>query len=517
MKKGRFCFGLFLSSLEVYRLEDRIRDKELHKKVCSAEEAAQLIKNEMVVGCSGFTPSGYPKAVPQALIKRLGKNKENFKIDLLTGASVGRELDGEFAKAGIIKRRYPYYSDNIVREDINKGEIFYKDVHLSHFPQQIRYGYYGDIDCAIIEAASLTEEGNIVPTTSVGATPVLASEAKEIIVEINTNKPLALEGIHDIYQPLDPPYRKPIPLKNVEDRIGNSYIEIDQDKIKAIVFTDQPDDLRLKVLEDEACTRIAHHIIKFLINEVRDHRLPQDLLPLQSGVGQVANAVLAGLKQSNFENLTFYSEVIQDSVFDLIDSGKIIFASGTSITTSKKGYQRFVDNIDYYKKKIILRPQEISNNPEIIRRLGSIAINTAVEVDIYGNVNSTNIMGTRMMNGIGGSGDFARNAYLSIFVTSSTAKNGNISTIVPMVSHVDHTEHDIDVIVTENGIADLRGLAPRERAAKIIENCAHPDYKHQLKDYLKRAKSKGGHTPHLLDEALLWHQRYINNGTMFDK
>ncbi|HKL12364.1 MAG TPA: acetyl-CoA hydrolase/transferase family protein [Halanaerobiales bacterium] len=497
-------------------MDNRIRNKKLHKKICSAEEAASLIKDNMVIGCSGFTPSGYPKAVPLALTKKIEKSAKSFKIDLLTGASVGKELDGKFAQADLIRRRYPYYSDKFVRKKINKGKIAYKDAHLSHFPQQIRYGYYGDIDIAIIEATAITKDINIIPTTSVGVSPVLASKAKEIIVEINTNKPVELEGIHDIYQPLDPPDRKPIPLKSVDDRIGNSYIEVDAEKIKAIVYTNLKDDLRLKVFQNNICSSIAHHIIKFLEDEVRKNRLPNSLLPLQSGVGQVANAVLAGLEKSNFKNLSFYSEVIQDSVLDLIDSGKINIASGTSITTSPAGYQRFLDNIDFYKNKIILRPQEISNNPEIIRRLGSVAINTAVEVDIYGNINSTNIMGTKMMNGIGGSGDFARNAFLSIFVTSSTAKEGKISSIVPMVSHVDHTEHDIDIIVTENGIADLRGLAPRERAELIIDKCAHIDYKDQLRDYLNRAKKLGGHTPHLLDEALAWHQRYIKTGTMLD-
>ncbi len=207
----------------------------------------------------------------------------------------------------------------------------------------------------------------------------------------------------------------------------------------------------------------------------------------------MANAVLAGLLNSPFESLDFYSEVIQDSVLDLIDGGKIRIVSGTSLTLSKEGQQRFTNNLEEYKRKIILRPQEISNNPEIIRRIGSIATNTAIEVDIYGNVNSTNIMGSKMMNGIGGSGDFTRNAYLSIFVTPSIAKNGDISCIVPMSSHIDHTEHDVHIIVTEQGIADLRGLSPRERAKTIIKNCTHPKYKHKLEDYYQIALEKGGH------------------------
>jgi succinyl-CoA:acetate CoA-transferase len=125
-------------------------------------------------------------------------------------------------------------------------------------------------------------------------------------------------------------------------------------------------------------------------------------------------------------------------------------------------------------------------------------------------------MGTKMMNGIGGSGDFARNAYLTCFFSTSTAKNGAISSIVPMVSHVDHTEHDVDIFVTELGVADVRGLSPKERARVIIENCAHPDYKPMLMDYLERAEkaTKCAQTPHILTEALSWHTRFIETGTM---
>ena len=120
------------------------------------------------------------------------------------------------------------------------------------------------------------------------------------------------------------------------------------------------------------------------------------------------------------------------------------------------------------------------------------------------------------MNGIGGSGDYARNGYLTIFCTNSIAKDGNISSIVPMCSHVDHTEHDVHILVTEQGLADLRGLDPVERARVIIKNCAHPSYREMLTDYLERAieATHHAHTPHIMGEALSWHQRYLETGTM---
>ena len=233
-------------------------------------------------------------------------------------------------------------------------------------------------------------------------------------------------------------------------------------------------------------------------------------------MGNIANAVLAGLNKGPFNNMTAYTEVLQDGMLEMIASGKLRHASATAISLSEKGLQYFEDNIEQLHSRIMLRPQGISNHPELIRRLGVLAMNGMIEADLYGNVNSTHIMGTRIMNGIGGSGDFARNAYISVFMTPSTAKNGRISCIVPMVSHVDHTEHDVQVVVTEQGLADLRGLAPRQRAKLIIAHCAHPDYRDMLTDYYERAlrESSGKHTPHLLSEALSWHARFEKTGSM---
>ncbi len=493
---------------------ERIRNKAFLSKVMRADQAAKLINDGDVVATSGFTPSGYPKAVPLALAER-AKNGEKVEITLITGASVGPELDGTLAEAGVIKRRFPYQTDSNMRNNINSGNIKYADMHLSHVPQFIDYGFFGDIDVAIIEAIAINPDGGIVPSTSVGISPQAIRNAKKIIIEINSSQPLALEGVHDIYLTEKPPFRKPIPIEASGDRIGTTFIPCDPDKIVAIVETDITDKVRPLGEIDEDSKQISRHIIKFFEGEVAAGRLPENLLPLQSGVGSVANAVMAGLVESKFTNLTCYTEVIQDCMFDLIDAGKVTVASGTSFTPSSEGQVRLYNNIDLYTKHCVLRPMEISNNPEVARRLGVLSMNTAIEIDIYGHVNSTNIMGSRMMNGIGGSGDFTRNAYISIFTTVSTAKNGDISSIVPMVSHVDHTEHDVQVVVTEQGLADLRGLSPRERARAIIENCAHPDYKARLLDYLERAEAlPTKHESHLLNEALSWHAKFVETGSM---
>lgn len=499
-------------------MTERLRCKALESKIMTADQAASLIQDGMVVGTSGFTPCGYPKVVPLALAAQAEAGRK-VGITLLTGASVGPELDGRLTQAGVIKKRAPYQTNGDMQKALNNGGLEYIDQHLSHTAQQSRAGYFGKLNVAIIEACAITEEGHIVPTTSMGNSPTFVQEADIVIVELNTSQPAKLEGMHDIYIPLDPPNRGVIPITATDDRIGTPYIVAGPDKITAIVMSDIGDTVRpLAPLDDES-RAMAANLIGFLKGEVAKGNLPANLLPLQSGVGNVANAVLAGLAESDFENLEFYSEVIQDSAFDLIDCGKFVKVSGTSLTPSQAGLVRFIEKIDFYRDKIILRPQEISNNPEIARRLGVISMNTAIEVDIYGNVNSTHVMGTRMMNGIGGSGDFTRNAWISIFLTGSTAKNGDISAIVPMVSHHDHTEHDVMVIVTEQGVADLRGLSPRERAQVIINNCAHPDYKPMLQDYLDRASAatvaKGiGHTPHIIGEALSWHARFVETGSM---
>ncbi len=494
-------------------LSQFIRNKAFLDKVVSAEEAASWIKDGMNLGMSGFTLFGEPKEFPLALSER-GK-KENFKVNLYTGASLGPTADQSMAESDIINLRVPYQGNAVMRGKINSGEMFYIDQHLSHTAEEVRKGNLGNIDYAIIEAAAITEDGMIIPTGSVGNSPIFVEKADNVIIELNTTAPKEYEGLHDIVVLEEQGERKEIPMYSVGDRIGDIGIKVDPDKVKGIILSEQPDIPSPLFEPNEETQQIADNLLDFFAGEVEAGRLPESLAPLQSGVGSVANAVLSGMKDSQFKDIEVYSEVLQDGIFDLIDAGVVKFASATAFSLSKKRVESLGEDLAKYKDKIVFRPQEISNHPENIRRLGVISFNTPIEVDIYGNVNSTHVSGTRVMNGIGGSGDFARNARITIFVTSSLAKGGDISTIVPFVSHVDHTEHDVDVIVTEQGFADIRGLAPVQRAEKIIENCAHPQYKAQLREYFEEAKEKvGGHTPHMLDKAFSWHTHLKEHGTM---
>lgn len=494
--------------------ENRIGMKELAGKVMSAKEAAALISDGDVVGMSGFTRAGDAKVVPAALVER-AKN-EKFKIDVYTGASLGPEVDHDLAIAGGIRKRGPFQADKGIRTLINNGEILFADMHLSHGAEQYRQNIFGTFKYAIIEATAITEDGYLIPTTSVGNNPILAEVAENIIIELNVAQPESLIGVHDIYVPGEQGNRDPIPLTKTSDRLGVKGIKLDPSKVKAIVISENLDAPSTIVPPDEETQIMANHILDFLRSEIKAGRLTNTLAPIQSGIGSVANAVLDGFKESEFEHLEVYSEVLQDAVFNLIDAGKVDFASATSITLSAEKGKEVYGNLDKYADKLVLRPQEISNQPELIRRLGLISINTALEADIYGNVNSTHVSGSKMMNGIGGSGDFARNARLGIFITKSYAKGGSISSIVPMVTHVDHTEHDVDVLVTEQGVADLRGLAPKERVPLIINNCVHPDFKEQLWEYYNAAVEATGNaqTPHILSRAFEMYERLEKTGSM---
>jgi succinyl-CoA:acetate CoA-transferase len=499
---------------------ERILDARLRARVMSPESAAALIQPGETVAMSGFTGSGYPKAVPGALARRIEaahQSGQAFQIKLMTGASTAPELDGALAKVEGLALRMPFQSDPDARNRINAGLLDYIDIHLSHVAQHVWFGFYGQIDTAVVEVSAIREDGALVPSTSIGNNKTWLDLARKVIIEVNDWQPAAIEGMHDLYYGTAlPPHRKPIPLERGDDRIGQATLRCDPDKIVAVVRTNGPDRNSPFTPADENSRLIAGHLLDFLKHEVARGRLPANLLPLQSGVGNIPNAVLAGLADSGFRDLEAFTEVIQDGMLDLLKSGVLRYASCTGFALSPAANEEFRNNIDFYRQRIIMRTQEISNHPELIRRLGCIGMNGMIEADLYGNVNSTHVMGTRIMNGIGGSGDFARNGFLSAFLSVSTARNGTISAIVPMVSHVDHTEHDVSIVVTEQGLADLRGLSPKRRARAVIDQCVHPHYRDQLQDYFDRASrdSYGKHTPHLLPEALSWHQRWLDTGDM---
>lgn len=485
----------------------------------TAAEAAALIKNGENIALSGFTPSGVAKAVTKELAKIAEAEHaagREFQVGVFTGASTGQSTDGDLANAHAIRYRAPYTTNPDFRKHVNMGEIAYNDIHLSQMAQELRYGFMGQVDWAILEVCDFEECGDTCRaylTSAGGISPTAARLAKHVILEHNTFHSTGAKLLHDVYELQDPPLRQPIPLTGVGDRIGKPYVEIDAKKIVGVVECNIPDEARAFKDLDPVTTQIGMNVAEFLLADMRRGIIPQSFLPLQSGVGSTANAILAALSQDkNVPDFNIFTEVLQDAVVDMMLEGRVKDASACSLTVTNESLMKVYDNIDYFKNHLTLRQSEISNSPELIRRLGVIAINTALEVDIYGNANSTHISGVKMMNGIGGSGDFERNAYISIFTCPSVAKGGLISSVVPFVSHQDHSEHDVNIIVTEQGVADLRGKSPMQRAECIIENCAHPDYRQLLWDYLKIAK--GGHTKHCLPAAFAMHDTLSRKGDM---
>ncbi len=482
----------------------------------TAEEAAALIPNGATIGCSGFTPAGAAKATPRALAlkaRALHERGEAFQVRILTGASTGGALDEALAGADAISWRAPYQSSKALRGKINAQKTEFVDMHLSHVPQMVEFGFFGEIDFAVVEAVDVYRDGRIFLSTSVGASPTFLKHAKKVIVEINRyHNPRVME-MHDIKILPPPPKRAPIPIDHPLDKIGTPFMQIDPKKIIGVVETNEPDGVSAFDAPDEFSGRIAEHIIKFILEEKAQGRIPAEFLPLQSGVGNVANAVMAGLgKNKDVPPFYMFSEVFQDALVDLMEHGRLLGASATSLTLSEPQMKRVYENMDFFAPRIVLRPQELSNNPGVVRRMGVITVNTVLEMDIYGCANSTHVAGTQIMNGIGGSGDFTRNGYLSFLVAPSIAKGGKISTVVPMATHVDHNEHSVQVLVTEQGLADLRGLGPIERARKIIDTCAHPIYRDYLHKYIEG--SPMGHVRHNLAKCFELHQNLLATGSM---
>ncbi|KAJ3894512.1 acyl-CoA carboxylate CoA-transferase [Lentinula edodes] len=517
---------------------ERVRRPAYLSKIANAEDLVPLFKNDDYIGWSGFTGVGYPKTLPTAIADHIESNNlqsdpaTKKKFNLFVGASVGPEVEDRWAALDMIARRYPHQVGKETSKGINAGRIEFADKHLSMFPQDLTYGFYslrkkhGDptkpLDWAIVEATAITEEGYIVPGASVGASPEILQSAEKIIIEVNTRIP-SLEGLHDINHSWIPPHRQPYLITHPSDRIGLTAIPIDPDRVVAVIEGNKPDNTGENAPETAESRAIAKHLIEFLSGEVDAGRLPRSLLPLQSGIGNVANSIIGGLAEGPFDNVQVWTEVLQDTFLQFFDSGKLDFATATSIKFSPNGFDHFYKNWVNYKDRLLLRSQQVANSPELIRRLGVIAMNTPLEVDIYAHANSTNALGSRMLNGLGGSADFLRNAKISIMHTPSTRPTKTdptgISCIVPFASHIDQTEHDLDVIVTEQGLADVRGLSPRERAPIIIEKCAHPDYKELLHEYYDRSlheclKRGAGHEPHMLRNAFKFHTNFMEHGTM---
>ncbi len=484
--------------------------------IITAEEAAAHVNDGAMVALSGFANAGTAKAVPRAIARRareIHAAGKPFRIRLITGSSSGNNIDEDLAKADALSWRAPYQSAPTLRGQINEQKVQYLDMHLSHAPQTLLAGFFGKLDFAIIEAADVTRDGRVYLTSSIGASPTYLRYADRVFIEINNYHSKRLPEMADITVLSPPPRLNPIPIHDPLTKIGYPYAVVDPRKIVGVIETNEPDQIKRFTPADCKSRRIADHVVRFLFGEMIAGQIPQEFLPLQAGIGNLANSVMAALGENRYiPPFMMYSVTFHDSLVDLMEHGKLKGASATSLTLSPETLKRVADNMDFFAPRIVLRPQEVSNDAGVVRRLGVIAINAAVEVDIYGNVNSSHIYGTDIVNGIGGSGEFTRNSYLSIIMCPSTIVGGKISTIVPMTPHIDSNEHSVQVVVTEQGLADLRGIGPMRRAKRIIDNCAHPAYRDYLHNYIR--DSRMGHIRHDLRKAFELHRNFIEYGTM---
>ena len=467
----------------------------------TAPEAAAMVPAEAGVAVSGFGGVGYPKAVPLAL----AESDRELSLSIVSGGGVGEEIDTALVEAEAVERRYPFQADRRMREAINDRTVAFHDRHISQLGDEVAFEQLLSVDTAIIEAVAVGPDW-LIPSTSIGAAPSFVAAADELIVEINREQPIELGRMHDVYLRDPPPKRGPIPLSEPGGRIGTDRIGFAERKLVAVVESARRDDPYTFREPTETYGRMADHLAGFLDRELAANALFDDRVCLQFGVGNLGNAISRALTEVSFgdREVVYFGEVFQDGLLDLIDRGLLESASATSLALSAEGQERLFDDIERYTADTVLRPAAISNSPALIDRFGVVGINSAVDIDIYGNVNSTHIGGTNVVNGTGGSGDFNRNALLSIVALPSTAGDGGISRVVPLARHVDHTEHDVDVFITEHGVADVRGCSPVERAREIIEHCADPEFAPALGAYLDRAMEGKGHLPQDFSTAFEW-------------
>jgi succinyl-CoA:acetate CoA-transferase len=469
-------------------MEQRIQHKGLRDRITTAAEAARFFRDGMVVATSGTAQSGYPRAVFAALAERM-KKEGGLRVDLLCAGPLGPEVEDALTEAGGIRRRIGTLGCKSLRQAVNRGEVGFLEGKTGKVTQYARRGYYGDIDAAVVEAAGVNAKGEVIPGICVYDIPDWLELASAVILEINLRRPLALEGIHDIYLP-EP--GRCIPLDHPLGRIGSPHIPLDPARVKHIVFSDLEEGGTPPSPVGDKVRRIAGHIESFLKEERRKlGKLP----PLEVGIGDTLNGFVSSLADSELSSLVFFQAVVTDPLLDLIDAGRVEGISCNSLRFSGEALKRFFSRLDHYRKYFVFRPVTLTNSAELLSRFGVIAVNSGLEADIQGQVNSSHSRGTQIIGGIAGSYDFARNSSISIFALPSTFQQGKGSSIVPRVSHVDHTEHEVDVLITEHGVADLRAVEPYERARRIIESCADPKFREPLREYVDKARRNPGRMP----------------------
>jgi len=493
-------------------LKSRIKDVDLLDKVMDAEDAVKkFVAGSKAIAISGMTGTGYPKVVPRAMSEYVERTGEKFDVVVYGAGTVGVDLEEYLSRIGI-RRRFPIgASAEVTRKLVNSREFEAYDMWLTEYSRWLRDDVltrrFSGIDIAIVEATGVTEEG-LVLGTSVDASPVFIEKARGVIVELSLVKPYML-GLHDIYVPK---INEVIPVRSVLDRIGDRVVKIPKSKVMAVVPSTIDDQRGAYSPGGDIDRRVVENIVDFLSKEAsEDPNLRTDYVTLQPAAGPIASLLADRIHEIGF-SLSIWGEIASVRWLKTL-SGNVKAISGSAIYTlpgDERLREEFYENIDEFKDRVVLRPQAISNSPEIISRFYHINVQQAIEVDVYGQVNITYI-GDRFIVGVGGSGDHAKASYITIVALPSITGSG-LPRVVPLVYHVDLVDHDVDIIVTDQGWADLRGLSPLEKARAIIEECAHPSYKDMLWDYLETVVKKTGHRPVDLRKAVEFREKLFTSG-----
>jgi len=480
---------------------ERIRSKALRARVMDADAAVERFvpdRGSIAFSCMGGT--SLAKEVPDALARSADAGRR-YDLTLLTGGATTTRFETAMARVGV-RRRYPYLSE-AARKAVNDGSVEFFDCRIGEFPELVREGAFTGgrpIDVAVVEATSIDERGRLVPGLAVDALPAFVDGSRHVIVELNEAKP-DLKGLHDIYR-VRPGV--PLPIRDVRDRIGRPYVSVPASKVVAIVESQREDEPSGAYSRPSPTdSRIAERIATFLEGELKRDAWG-GRFALQLGAGPLAAALMEVLP---FRGADVWTEGIPLRWIAIL--GEQVRGISTTSMYQLPGdgpaLDELSERLDSVLKHVVLRPYDVTNSLEVIARLNVVTIQQAIEVDLFSGANASHV-GRNAHNGVGGSPDFTRAARLVVVAMPSTAAGDRYSRIVPLLASADIPRQDVDVLVTEQGIADLRVLSPRERAEAIIDRCSHPRFRDDLWAYYRKAKETGGHLPFRLDGAVRFAQ-----------
>lgn len=475
-----------------------IKNEAFASKIIDVSDAVRLFPRKGVIAFGGMAGTSYPKATPKALAEFVSENgSQDFGYSILCGGSATSEFDQYLAQINM-QRRYPMgASSKDLRKDVNLRRFMVSDCWLFEHARWVNTGLYsrkiGVLDVAVVEINGVTEEGYVIPSLSIDASTSFIQNARKVVLELNTSRP-NVEGIHDIFLPIP---GQPTQIHGILEKVGTRGYKIERSKLAAVVLCDADDSETMHYSGiGQVDLQVIDNLTTFLVAEVgQDANLKSDNVTLQPGAGPIAWALANRINEVP-TILGIWGEVAPTSWLPTLDGNVrgITGAVAYTLPGERKYRDILYDEFDQLKSRLLLRPYEITNNAEFISRFRHIVIQQAIEVDVYGHINVSHI-GNDLYGGVGGSGDHTRSAYLTIIAVPSTTSSQQVSRIVPMVSHVDIPEHDVDVLVTEQGVADLRCLSPLERAKIIIEKCSSPKFKDRLERYYEKILDMPGHQP----------------------